>query len=83
MSSLSVRKLPKELEKALNKEAKRSGKSKSDIVIHALELLLHIGCKQERKDKIHAFFGKMSSKEYQNFCERVSVFSQIDNEMWK
>ena len=60
MSALSVRNLPEKIDKALRREAKRLKKSKSEIVIFALEQLLRVGEPHLRRQRLEDFFGKMT-----------------------
>lgn len=83
MSSLSIRKLPPDLEKALRKEAKRQRKTKTGIVIQALESAFHLAPSQERRRKVRDFFGKMSPDEYQAFKKATEEFSRIEEDLWK
>ena len=83
MSMLSIRTLPKELAKAVSREAHRQGKTKTKIVIEALEAAFHLEKKTKRSAKIRKFFGKMTVKEFEAFQKATSEFSRIDSEMWR
>ena len=83
MSTLSIRKIPKEIEKALIHDAKRKGKTKTAIVIEALQEKYHLEPLSTKRRSIRKFFGKMTSKEYQEFLDFTHPFREIDQEMWK
>lgn len=80
MSTLSVRKLPKDVERALQREAKTSGKTKTEIVIDALATRLHVRDAKKRRP-IREFFGKMSREEYETFKAAIADFEKVDEEM--
>lgn len=82
MSTLSIRKIPEEIEKALIREAKKTNKTKTDIVIEALRQKFHMEPKSVRRQSLRAFFGKMTKKEYDKFKTVTQPFGEIDREMW-
>lgn len=82
MSSLSLRALPRELEKALLHEAKKEGKTKSEIVIEALESRLHLDSRLKKGRKLRQFFGKMSLEEFEAFKLATEDFSKIESDLW-
>jgi len=82
MSSLSIRRLPKELEKALLHESRTGRKTKTGIVLEALEERFHLGKKALRLKRLREFFGKMSRSEYQAFQEATRDFSKIEKDLW-
>ncbi len=83
MSALSVRSLPKKVEQALAKELKKSGKTKSQIVIQALEQFFHLDPKETRRKKIRRFFGKMSEEDFTALQKANKDFENIDQSLWK
>lgn len=82
MSSLSLRKLPKDIEAALVREARRKGKTKTDVVIEALENHLKVG-KHARAQQLRDWAGQMTLKELREFEEATKCFEKIDEDMWK
>ena len=82
MSTLSIRSLPKILERALKEETRRSGKTKTEIVIRALENLFHLGGKATKREKLRAFFGRMSREEFEAFQRATACFSEVDKDLW-
>ena len=83
MSTLSIRKIPKEIEKALIRDAKTQGKTKTDIVIEALAHKYHLEPLAIRRQTIRHFFGQLTRPEYHEFLAAIKPFSEIDPEMWK
>jgi hypothetical protein len=82
VSNLSIRKLPKEVEAALLKRAESLHKTKSELVIEALTTYLGLETTEAAYDKLNAFFGQMSKKEFADFSERTQCFGEIDKDMW-
>lgn len=83
MSTLSLRSLPKDLERAIREEARRSGKTKTEIVIFALQNLFQLGSKSQKRAKIQSFFGKMTPEDLKRFEKTVAPFSDVEPDLWK
>ena len=82
MSSLSIRKLPQDIEKSLVREAKIRGSTKTELVLLALKQRYHLGDHAERKRNIRQFFGKMTQSEYQSFQKVTRDFSKVEEDLW-
>jgi len=84
MSSLSIRKLPRDVERAIQRAAKERGKTKTDIVVEALRDALVPGetVQQQRLAALKRLFGTMTAQEYREFKGATEVFEQIDEEPW-
>lgn len=83
MSTLSIRKLPKALERAVVGEAKKQGKTKTAVVIDALEAKFHLGRAQRKGKELRGFFGKMTRGEFEAFKSVTGDFSKIEEDLWK
>ena len=83
MSTLSIRKLPPELEKALQREVSNEGITKTEIVLQALREKFHQVLPVRNREKIRKFFGKMPRSDYKTFQETTGAFSEIDESLWK
>lgn len=82
--NLSIRKMPPELEKAIQREAKKLKTTKTEVVLKALKEAFHLeGASTSIQRDIRKFFGKMTQKEYREFQKATQEFSFIDAEMWK
>lgn len=82
--NLSIRKIPPELEKAIQQEAKKHQTTKTAVVLNALKEAFHLqktSAKVQRNTR--QFFGKMTLQEYQEFQKSTQDFSVLDAEMWK
>ena len=82
MSSLSIRKLPHDLERELVREARKRGSTKSEIVIEALKMRFGLGDRALLRKRLRGFFGKMSRADLKEFDEATKGFSKIDPELW-
>lgn len=81
--NLSIRKLPPELEKAIQLEAKKNNTTKTEVVLKALRQVFRLEKGPLKQRDLRKFFGKMSVKEYQEFQKSTGDFSKVDEEMWK
>lgn len=84
LKNLSIRKLPPELEKAIQLEAKKNNTTKTEVVLKALKQAFRL---EKAPVKVHRdlrkFFGKMTPQEFKEFQKLTGDFSKIDEEMWK
>ena len=83
MSTLSIRKLPKDLEKALLQEAKIKKTTKTKIVLQALEEKFSLGSGEKKRQKIRRFFWRMTKKQYESFKKATEDFARIENDLWR
>ncbi len=83
MSSLSIRKLPKHIEKAVREEAKAKKITKTEIVLEALQERFHLSDKEQKRRKIRSFFGHMTKDQYAEFKKATEPFSEIEKELWR
>lgn len=83
MSSLSIRKLPKEIERALRNEAKERKRTKTEIVLRALEERFRLGDRERKRQKLRRFFGRMTQDEFASFKKATAPFSEIEKDLWK
>jgi len=83
MSSLSIRRLPKDIEKALREEARARKTTKTEIVLKALEERFHLGDRERRRRKLRNFFGRMTKGQYASFQKATEPFSQVEEDLWK
>ncbi len=83
MSALSIRKLPKEIDKALREEARVRKITKTEIVLQALQERFHLGEFEMRRRGIRDFFGRMTKDQYASFKKATAPFSEIEEDLWK
>jgi hypothetical protein len=83
VSSLSIRKLPKDIEAALREEARARKTTKTEIVLKALEERFHLGDRERRRRRLRDFFGRMTKDQYASFQKATEPFSQVEEDLWK
>lgn len=85
MTQITVRISDPEMEKALRRKAKESGKSLNKVVLELLQG--GAGLKQGKKKapgaSLAKFAGKWTEKDVREFEEAIRSCEQIDEEMWK
>lgn len=84
MSYLSVRNLPEDVGRAIEREAKKRNSTKTEVVISALRSVFSEPVKGSvvRRD-VRSFFGKMSKRQLSAFQEATQAFSAVDEADWK
>lgn len=83
MSTLSIRKLPRDVEQALRRETRRQRKSKTDVVVHLLKEAFHLSTQEHRARRLQQFFGSVSPADLAALDEAVQDFEKIDEELWR
>lgn len=81
LKTLTVRKIPPELARALDAEKRRRGRSLNQTVIDLLRQSLGVG--RRRSNGLARFAGDWTEEEYREFKEATRVFEEIDEEMWR
>jgi hypothetical protein len=82
MSTLSIHKLPPQLEKAMQNAIKTKRITKTEIVIRALENFLVVGSHQMRLNRLKAFFADAPGVDLKAFKKRTQILEKIDQELW-
>ena len=82
-NNLSIRKIPPELERAIQQEAKKRKTTKTAVVLSALREVFHLEKPVKVQRNIREFFGKMTPQEYREFQKHTRDFSMVDEEMWR
>lgn len=85
MSSLSIRKLPPDLERALEHAARARRATKTAVVVSALRdaLLPDQTAQQRRLLRFKRFFGKLTPEDYRALEQNTAVFEQVEDELWR
>jgi plasmid stability protein len=81
MKTLTVRNLPAALAEALKREKQRRGTSLNQTVIELLEQGL--GVTGPRSNGLAEMAGTWSEEDFSAFCDAVSVFDEVDQELWR
>lgn len=83
MSSLSIRKLPRDVEQALCRAAKAQKTTKTEIVLQALQERFQLGDRERKRRNLRGFFGRMTMDQYTDFKKTTEPFSEIERDLWK
>jgi len=84
MTQITLRISDPEMEKALRRKAKESGKSLNKVVLELIgESSGKAGKKKPAGESLRKFAGTMSDKEAAELEKAIRVFEVIDEEMWK
>jgi hypothetical protein len=83
MSYLTVRNVPPELAKALEREKRRRGTSVNQIVIDLLRQSLGLGVSGRRRNGLGRLAGTWSREDQQRFNAAIAPTEQIDDELWR
>ena len=83
MKALTIRKVEPKLSAALVRETKRRGTSLNQTVLDLLRQALGIDDLEPRTNGLEKFAGTWTAEEFKEFEANVSVFEQIDAELWR
>lgn len=83
MSYLTVRKVPDELAKALQKERRRRGKSLNQTVIELLKQALGMDWGPPVANGLEKLAGTWTREDFDRFERATAVFERIDEEQWR
>jgi hypothetical protein len=84
MTQITLRISDPEMEKALRRKAKESGKSLNKVVLELIGESSGKGAKKKPAgESLREFAGKMTEKEAAELEKAIRVFEEIDEEMWK
>lgn len=81
MKTITVRNVPDELAKALQRERARRGESLNQTVIDLLGQRLGVGV--ARSNGLARLAGTWTDEELERFEEAVAPFERVDKELWK
>ena len=80
--NLNIRKLPDDLDQAIDKRVRLLQTTRTEVVVSALKVALGISQPRFKRD-VRSFFGQMNHKQYQDFLNHTDGFQKIDKELWK
>lgn len=83
MKHLTIRSIPDELGRALEREKKRQGRSLNETVKVLLERALGLAPDSHYDNGLGRFAGTWSAKEAAEFEKATAVFERIDDEQWR
>lgn len=83
MSALSIRKLPRLLAVAIEREARRQGRTKTEITLEALAAYFHLNRPHQRTQRLRQFFGRWTPEEYRAFKKATEPFDAVEEDLWR
>ncbi len=87
MKQLTIRGIPDEVEKIIEREAKRKRKSKNKIVVSLLEQATSVKPRKSNRVKLYHdldhLSGLWSAKEAERFEKHLMNQRKIDEDLWK
>lgn len=83
MNHLTIRKIPAELGRALDREVRRRGLSLNETVKQLLERALGLEPGQPADNGLKRLAGGWSQKDLREFERATAMFERIDPEEWK
>jgi len=81
MTTLTIRSLPREVAKALEREKRRRGASLNQTVIDLLSQGLGVGA--SRSNGLARLAGTWTDEGYRRFSEAIAPLEQVDDELWR
>ena len=81
--ALSIRNLPKDIEAQVLRRSRQEHKTKTDVIVEALQLVFSLGPRNQRRKQLRDFFGKLPADQARTFQRATESFSQIDEDLWK
>jgi plasmid stability protein len=83
MKNLTIRDVPSDLAKALEKEKTRRGKSLNQTVLQLLSQCLGVRSTSPRRNGLARLAGTWTAEEYNQFEQAIATSEQIDEELWR
>ena len=83
MKTLTLRNVPDEVADQLAAMAKASRQSLNRTAVQVMQRSLGLTTSPRRKRDLTAFFGDWSAEQAAEFDKAVSIFEEIDGEVWK
>ena len=86
MAQITIRISDHEMEKALRRKAKESGKSLNKVVLELIQAGTGTGAGRKRSPRgasLAEFAGGGTEEEAREFEDAIKIFEEIDEEMWK
>jgi len=83
MTHLTIRSLPPELGKALDREKRRRGASLNQTVIELLSQGLGVWPSAGRRNGLGRLAGTWSEEEHKAFEESIATVEEVDEELWR
>lgn len=83
MRHLTIREVPEELARALQKEKRRRGKSMNQTVKDLLRQSLDLDTDRGYSNGLGRLAGGWTQQDLESFEKATAVFERIDEDLWK
>ncbi len=83
MRQITVRAIPKDLEREIEAQARAHGESLNKSVIRLLKQAVGLDRPQKKKRDLSSVAGKWGTREATEFDRNVRVFDAIDEDLWR
>jgi hypothetical protein len=83
MKHLTIRNLPTDISRALEKEKRRRGTSLNQTVIDVLGERLGVSAPEARRNGLKRLAGTWTAEEVAAFHESFAAVEQVDEELWR
>ena len=83
MKTMTIRNIPDDVARALEKEKRNRGTSLNETVICLMRQSLGIGGEGSRSNGLATIAGTWSAQEFQQFSRHVAPFEEVDEELWQ
>ncbi len=82
MKTLTIRKVPKRLADALDRERRKNDASLNSTVLDLLSRTLGVAGGAPRRNGLAEFAGTWSAEDQRRFDAAVAPFEAVDDDMW-
>lgn len=83
MHHLTVRNVPSDLAKALDREKRRRGASLNQTILDLLRQSLGVGTGSPKSNGLAALAGDWSESDLREFEACIAITEQIDEDLWR
>ena len=83
MKQISIRNVPDELARALDRERRLMDRSLNQTVIDLLQRALGLSACHDFDNGLKRFAGRWSDEEFREFEQSTKLFDDLDEELWR
>ena len=82
MKTMTLRNIPADLARELEREKARRGESLNQVAIDLMKKALGLGASGRRSNGLAELAGRWSASELEAFQRATAQFEQVDEELW-
>jgi len=83
MSQITLRQLPKNVDRLIRSISEKQNKSINKTIIILLEKALGVKDSSDKKRDLSKLSGSWSTAEFEEFERNTEIFNKIDKEIWE